>query len=376
MNESLSTFLHSHFNLGSESEVFKNFNRECLQKPFYSNPKGIMKPNPEYSDPTPSDIGYFKEVTGMSTGDMGRFLSVKRVKMNSYISQKSYAKGNKFPSALWCMLTEAAGLSEKLILKPRYIDVREEVLETTAVLPTKHELFLLCGLSGLSLEDIANKSDINFETLKHNVHRGGVVINENLEYVNPKNDHSKSVIHSAKCTLTLDEWRVFRNVLGIKNTNYIRRVPTIAEAALSAEVKNPGYSDTQSISNTNIPINEIKQFFAESFEIEIGSKSRIYKDRVKPHFELTTVEYAPPTPFELRAMLFWTGYTFGELSMLMSVDRLTLSYLSNFRAASKIERDGETKVNYRFIKYAHWRRFLEAFNLVPQKQIRRLGILD
>lgn len=389
MNNSISEFLQQHFGLGRDSSAFQSFRPECLQQPFYTNPKGFLKQNPKYEAPTPYDYGHFKEVTGMSTGDICRWLSIDNRNFNGMISQTAYENGARIPSNMWGMLVESAGIIERLIIKPRFADVREEVLETSVILPTKHELYLLIGLSGRSVESVSEESGVNLNKLIDNVHRGDTIINDDLEYVTPKHDFSLTNIHSAQVSLDVDEWQSIRKTLGIKDSTYITKVPSIKESALSPEftyrspykewrdkAKDGGYEDEKP------PLEELRQFYAADYEDEISGdmRSRVFRNKAKPHFPITTVEYAPPEPLELRAMLFWTGFTFGELSMLLGINTETLKFLASSRAIDHVSHNPKTgkkgKPRTKTLRYSNWRRFLEVFNLVHQKQIRRAGGID
>lgn len=389
MNNSVSEFLLEHFGIGRDSSAFQSFRPECLQHPFYTNPNGFLKKNPKYEAPTPYDYGHFKEITGMSTGDICRWLSIDNRNFNGMISQTAYENGARLPCNMWGMLVESAGITERLIIKPRFSDVREEVLETSVILPTKHELYLLIGLSGRSIENISEISGVNLNKLIANVHRGGTVINDDLEYVNPNHDFSLTNIHSAQISLDIDEWQAIRNALSIKDSTYITKVPSIKETALSPEftyrspykewrdkAKEGGYEDTKA------PLEILRQFYAADYENEIngGMRSRVFRNKAKPHFPIATVEYAPPEPLELRAILFWTGFTFGELSMLLEINIDTLKFLASSRAIDHVSHNPRTgkkgKPRTKTLRYSNWRRFLEVFNLVHQKQIRRAGCIE
>lgn len=381
--------LLEHFNVGRDSSTFKSFRQECLEPPFFVTQKGFLKTNPKYEAPTPYDYGHFKEVTGMSTGDICRWLSVDNRNFNSMISQTGYEKGQYLPSNMWGLLIEPAGIVERLVIKPRFADVREEVLETSVILPTKHELYLLIGLSGRTIEDIAEDSGLDLTKLINNVHRGDTIINQNLEYVPPKTTHSLTKIHSATISLDISEWKALRNCLGIKNSSYITKVPSIKESALSPEVNNRSpykswrdKAQKGEYEENNVPLHELRQFYAAEYaeDIDKDIHSKVYRNRINPHFSITNVDYNPPQPLELRAILFWTGFTFGELSMLMGLNRQTLMFLASSRAINHSSRNNRTgnlnKPRTKTIRYSNWRRFLEAFNLVHQKQIRRTGQLD
>jgi hypothetical protein len=386
MSSNLTSFLLEHFNLGRDSTRYQRFNPSCLQLPFYTNPNGHLKPNPKYDAPTPYDFGEFKRVTTMSTGDVCRRLRIDNRNFNALISQTGFEKGNKLSSSLWCQLVEAAGLSERLILKPRYADIREEVLETSQILPTRHELFLIFGLSGRTIESISAESGLDEDKLVNNVHRGDNVIDEKLEYVNPNKDHNLTNIHSPVVTLDLAEWKVLRDFLGIKDSNFILMPPKLRSATLSAETEYRSpykkVRDESDAGKQHDPLAEIKQFYIDEIGMEIPKEQRAIIDSGfdTPYFMLSTEEYQPPTPLELRSALFWTGYSIGELSMLLDTPVRELRFLSSFKAMNHESYNPKTGKTHapktKTIRFNTWRRFLEVFNLAHQKQITRAGTIE
>lgn len=385
MSLDLSSFLLEHFNLGRDSAQFQRFNPKCLQLPFYSNPKGHLKPNPKYEDPTPYDFGEFKRITSMSTGDVCRRLRIDNRNLNAVISQTGYEKGKRLGSSLWCQLIEAAGLSERLLLKPRFADIREEVLETSQILPTRHELFLIFGLSGRTIESIAEETGVDKNKLINNVHRGDNVIDGNLEYVNPSKDHSLTNIHSPVATLNIREWKAVRSSLGIDDSSFIVMPPKIRSATLSSETEfRSPYKKVrdENANQHNEALAEIRQFYTEEIQRSIPADkfAIIETGSDTPYFALTTEEYQPPTPLELRSILFWTGYSIGELAMLLDCDVKELRFLSSFKAINHESYNPKTgkkgPPTTKTIRFNTWRRLIEVFNLAPQKQIARVGSIE
>jgi|GEM_PF-2484252 len=390
-------FLKTHFNLGADSDTVKKITPACLETPFYQNQRGKLKPNPDYMPPTPYDIGNFKEITSMSTGDLGRRTGIDAANMSKIIGQRNYEKNKKMHSCIWRPLVEAAGLTSRHILKPRFADIREEVLETSQILPTKHELFLICGLSGLSYEEIAEQSSLNPSRLTANARRGQSPENEHTQQKAPadlKKILELSDILTQDVDLTLEEWKCIKSALNIKGVGYITTPPRIRACTISTERetyspyrknrKEAEHLKDESNHQDN-HLTSIREFYPSLLESQNDPVAAndglvtIQTDRSAPYYELSVEQYQPPTPKELMQIVRWTGFSLGEICYLIDMNTKTLAFLMSPNAEDHLYEHqkavSDSKPKTKHIKYSQWRRLLESFNLVHQKQIRRAGEL-
>ena len=232
----ITDFLQTNFGLGKDSPLFANFTKECLSLPLYSNKTGILKPENSYKNPTPYDFGHFKEITGLTTGQICKRLGMDSRELSHFISQKSYEKGNSIPSSIWCQLIEAAGLSERLTLPSRLVDVRDEVLLTSQTLPTKHELFLLISISDFTLEEVAEKISIELDELKANTYKGSTAYDRKMNYIKPDLKNNLSHIHTQDVSLSIKQWLEIRELLGIKGISFIKSPPALRNSCLSTDM--------------------------------------------------------------------------------------------------------------------------------------------
>jgi DNA-directed RNA polymerase specialized sigma24 family protein len=396
MTISIRDFLKTHFNLGAESDTIKRISNACLETPFYQNPRRKLKPNPDYMPPTPYDIGAFKGITAMSTGDLARRTGIDAGNMSKIIGQRNYENNIKMSSAIWRPLVEAAGLTPSFILKPRYADIREEVLETSQILPTKHELFLICGLSGLSYEEIAEKASLKEIRITFNSRRGrSPGVNEDSPSV-PETLNKileLSDILTEDVDLTIEEWRKIKDTLNIKSTGYIRTPPRIRACTISSERevyspyrKNRAKAQQRLGSkneNENNLITSIREFYPSLLENDNAPETAndglvtIQTDRSLPYYNLSVETYKPPTPRELIQLVRWTGFSLAEISYLLDMNLKNLAFLMSPNAEGHLYSNQKDKPGAKgvtkHVKYSQWRRLLEVFNLVHQKQIRRAG---
>ncbi len=364
--EQLTSILAERFNLGRDANS-ERFTDGVLQHAIYANPKHHIKPNPKYRDPTPHDIGLFKKKTGMSTGEMARWLVLDNRYLNSLISATGFEKGNRMPSAMWGQLCEAAGLTDRLQLRPIFADIREEVVQTTEVLPTKHELHLLFGLSGQLYEDIAAGTGIPLDKLSSNAIRGDVVINEELTYVATPDDQLSNV-HTTTCNLTINEWHKIRKFVGIDDS-YVTRPPALRNCVFGTET---GFSS---------PYGHIRKAHKDDAPLAIDETlATLSYNKTECVYASAGVQYSPPTPLELRAIIFWTGYSLGELSMLLGMRPKELGFLSSKNAINHVSIHPKTQKAYppktKFISFAQWRRFLEVFNLSKPRKLTLLPEIE
>jgi hypothetical protein len=381
--EKITDFLHLNFGLGKNSTAFSNFSPECLHPPFYSNKKGIINPENKYKNPTPYDFGHYKEITGLTTGAICKILGMDSRELSHFISQKNYEKGERIPSSMWCQLIEASNLSTRTILSPRLVDVRDEVLITSQTLPTKHELFLLINISDLSTEDLANKLSLDLSELKLNTFKGTIPYDVHMNYIESNVKGNLSKIHSDPISYTVDTWLKIREALGITGISFIKRPPSIRSSCLATDMSI--YMPSPYKEKRKIIMSE-STYISKKMQTENNnSKSIPSKDKDLPDFIVNDDEYyTPPTPKELRQIIYWTGYTFNELSMLLGIKPKDLGFLSSVQAYNHVTyRDKKTKKktnkhnpnakagkpSTRYIPYYMWRRLIETFNLVEQKKI-------
>lgn len=382
-DESISEFLHSNFGLGQESKQNQTFNTESLAIPFNTDKHGKLHPNIKYKNPTPYDFGHFKEVTGQSTGAICKFLGMDSRDLSHFISQKSFERGNSIPSSMWGQLTEASDLTERLNLKARYIDVSDEVLLTSQSKPTKHELFLLISISKLTIEEVSELSGIELELLQNNSTKGSTAYDRKMNNLTPSLENSLTKIHTSETDLTIEQWLKIRKALNIKGIGFIKKPPQIRAACFSTDLSlympSPYAKTRKEVMNS-------EEFKKQSLRFENSTSLAEYSnDTTEPHFITDNSEpYSPPTPKELRQIIYWTGYTFGELSTLLGIKPKELGFLTSKNAYNHVtyrdKRSGKVTNKHnpnakpsppstRYIPYYMWRRLVETFDLTAQRKI-------
>lgn len=368
----LTNVLATNFGLGREARS-AHFTEGVLCHPCYINPKKRIKPNINYAPPTPHDIALLKSKLSMSTGQLARWLLIDNRNLNALISATGYEKGNRMSTAQWCQLCEASGLTDRLIIRPIYADIREEVLETTEILPTKHELYLLFSLSGMLIEDIAALTGISLSTLKTNCLRGSTAVDENLNYVNT-DENELTKIHSTSVKLTISEWHKIRDSLSI-NESYTRTPPKIRNCVFG--LQHEGFSPYSQVRN--------KHKGNESGNTTTGTEEQLSVAEINynhltngqpvyiPAKQPDAMNYSPPTPLELRSILCWTGYSLGELAMLLGMTPKDVAFLQSKNAINHSALHPKSKKplppKTKYISFAQWRRLCEVFNLCEPRRL-------
>ncbi len=356
--------------LGTEAKLQTKFNPECVVPPVkLSKAKNVVR-NLAYEAPTPADIAHFKDVAGMSTGELCRIYCVDRRKMNSYISQRGYEKGARLPSSIWASALESAELIPRLKLKPKFADIRDEVLRTSQAMPTKHELYLIQGLSGLSIEEISDKTGIELGLLKTNIIRGTIVFDEDNQYVAEKAENQISRISTTVTSLSREQWATLRDTLGVQTPAFVTLPPIIRARTLSANT-DPAYSTAKGrdVVPENDSAPELPSIVKELGESSTESEFSEYDfEEDTPYFRTCHSVFEPPEPRELRQIAFWTGFSLRELALIMDISVHDLKFLMSHYAINhrtfnkRTGKEGNPKTKH--LSYYQWRRLLEVFNLV------------
>ena len=363
--------------LGTESSQNQQFNPECINQPVKLSRAKNLVANTSYEAPTPADIANYKELTALSTGDLCRLFCIDRRKMNLYISQRGYEKGERLPSAIWANMLEAAELIEPLRLKPKLADIREEVLRTSQTLPTKHELFLMVGLSGHSLEQISANTGISMDTLKLNVQRGTVVFDEESRFVPHGNDQLISKITSVDCSLSIAEWGTFREFVGATSLSFLTLPPQIRSCTMSSNTDTSFSTGKGKEPREETEDNAVSSISASFIDKQDEPEKAQYDfDENTPYFDEYHSVFQPPEPHELRQIATWTGLSLRELALLMDIKERDIKFLMSHYAVNHVsinKKTGkESKPKTKYIRFYQWRRLLEVFNLAPQEKITKV----
>lgn len=163
--------------------------------------------------------------------------------------------------------------------------------------------------------------------------------------------------------LNISEWLKIRTFLSI-DEKYIIRPPMMRNCVFGTET---GFSS---------PYSEIRRAHkhdATAFEIDETKATSGFKNKNIYSTTGIGVQYSPPTPLELRSILFWTGYSLGELSMLLGMRPKELGFLSSKNAINHSSVNNKTQkilpARTKYISFAQWRRFIEVFNLSEPRKI-------
>ncbi len=376
MTSEISSILKT-MGIGTQSAQASGFNPETIRQPVKLSRNKNVVPDMTYEDPTPSDIGHFREITGMTSGAICRMFCVDRRWTNLHISEKGYEKGARLPKSIWASMLESAELIEPLRLKPKMADIREEVLRSSQVLPTKHELFLAFGLSGLTMEQASEKTGISLETLQHNVIRGQVIFDDENNYVENDAPNALSKINTSVCSLTREEWSTLREALGATSLNFIMMPPRIRAACLSRNT-DPAFSTSKQKDKADNADNEELAALAATIaerpkDIDLAEYD--YDDST-PYFVESNALFVQPEPHELRMICTWTGLSLRELASLMDIKERDIKFLMSHYAVDHVSVDRrtgrESKPKTKYIRYYQWRRLLEVFGLVSQEKLHRI----
>lgn len=364
----MSTRIDSLLNTFDVSRDTSQFNLECLAGSVRLTHANKVVQNLAYEPPTPADIAQLKEITGQTTGDLARFACVDKRKINAWVSQRGFEKGERIPSSVWSALLESADLTQRFTLKPRYADIREDVLRTTQVIPTKHELFLITGIAGKSLEQLATESSLPIELLKANVIRGQFVFDENDNFIPNDNPDLLSKIQTVTAKLTLDQWASLRTAFGIEGISFLTMPPQVRNCTLSNKI-DPRFSTGKGKGDrtTESSIVELPELVKKDPQ-ELANYDYSKETAFFEHFEGL---YSPPTHKELRQIFTWTGYTLAEIALIMDIRVRDLTFLMSHHSVRERENQNNEpkRAKIQFVKYYQWRRLLEVFNLVPQHKI-------
>lgn len=325
------------FSLLEQSESKVKLNEKALQHYAFQS-HGKIYPNKSYSPPSINDLHAIKLNNGLSTADIYRFLQRDSRTVGGWFSPRFHEKKGVVPASAWQLLLEALELKERLILKPRYPDIRVEVFQTSQR-PTKHEFYQLMAMSRLSNKALALETEIDLLQIKKNNKRGSIKFDKHNFTFTPAQNSRK--LQTEDCDFSFEQWLKIKPLI-CPRARHIP--PLISKATISLETDYQANNRIRKSSNKKVLDSRNE---TELVQIDLNIETPFYISNASNN-------YKAPTKYEFLAVLVFLGISIEELALIISC------------TINRVHRliDGEEMIHF-----YEWRRLLEVFNLVTHRKI-------
>lgn len=299
---------------------------------------GQIYPGKNYAPPTINDLHNLKKKSDLSTSDISRFLQRDSRTVSAWFSPRFHEKKETVPAAAWHLLLEALEMKERLLLKPRYPDIRVEVF-ATSTRPYKHEFWQLLAMSRLSNSALSKATGIQLEKIKENNERGLLKFDEHDFSFTPTTTGRK--LQTTETNFTFEEWLKIKAII-CPSARHIP--PTLSVVTISTESDYQANNKIRKRNNGKVYDSRSEN---ELVEIDLNPRTPFYVCN-------TSKPYRIPTKHEFKAVFVWLGISIKELSLIISC------------TVKRVHRllDGEEMIHF-----YEWRRLLEVFNLVAHRKL-------
>lgn len=345
-----------------QKDTNNSFSTECLIRSTFQNRENRrLYPHNQYAPPTPQDFAMFKDMTYLSTGDICCRFQIPRKSLRQIITDKGYESGKYLDYTIWRNLIESAGLVTREFIKPRYINIKPEVINSNRMLPTRDEFFTFMRYINLNYEQVAFLMGTDVSTIKENAVPGQTKLDKNLEFV--RDEKHDSDIHTNLVNFDIQLWRELLNKLNIQSYDDLKLPPALPMHTLCHEFEEYWSADSKHKKMTEEEKEQLKttsplyeSLTAHSYNETSTTSDTQQEQSISPYFQNITGFYQAPNRRELNSLITWSGFNLVEIAQIAGLEYSQLRFL----LSSNSEKLGKT------IRYSNWRRLLEVFNLVQQ----------